>query len=65
MMLGQGTMSFEFLSEVWVALLIDILHYFKMYSIISQINQTNTSTRKQAYLQGEMIESWQPREATF
>lgn len=65
MISGQGMTSFEFLSEVWVVLLIYILHYYKIYSIISHINQTNTSMRKQAYLQGEMIERWQPREAAF
>ena len=64
-MSGQGMMSFESLREVSVALLIYTLYYYKIYSIISQINQTNTSMRKQAYLQGKMIESWQPREAAF
>lgn len=58
-------MNLKSLREVLEALLIFILYYYKIYFIISQINQATTSKEKQAYFKGEMIENWQPREASF
>jgi hypothetical protein len=38
--------------------------YYKICSVFKWIKETNT-TRKQAYLCGKVIESWQSKEAGF